>query len=54
MDEIQVTARLATHDGKFETFQELARACLVSVRENDTGTSTQTHKPNHERRTRWI
>jgi quinol monooxygenase YgiN len=38
MDEIEVTARLAIHDGKFETFQEVARACLVSVREKDTGT----------------
>jgi quinol monooxygenase YgiN len=38
MDEIQVTARLAIHDGKFENFKDVARTCLVSVREKDTGT----------------
>jgi quinol monooxygenase YgiN len=38
MDAIQVTARLAIHEGKLEEFKELAAQCMQLVRERDSGT----------------
>lgn len=38
MDELQVTARLAIHDGKLEEFKAVAAECLRTVREEDSGT----------------
>ena len=38
MKEIQVTARLKIHKGKFEEFKEWAKDCLTSTKEKDTGT----------------
>jgi hypothetical protein len=38
MDALQVTARLAIHEGKLEEFKELAAQCMQLVRERDSGT----------------
>ena len=38
MDELQLTARFAIHEGKLDEFESLARSCMDSVREKDSGT----------------
>ena len=38
MNELQMTARLRIYDGKLEEFKKVARACMDSVRTNDSGT----------------
>ena len=38
MSELRITARLRVHDGKAEQVQTLAKTCLESVRNKDTGT----------------
>jgi quinol monooxygenase YgiN len=38
MHQLQVTARLAIHDGKLDEFKQLAAKCLESVRTKDSGT----------------
>jgi len=38
MTELQLTARFAIHEGKLDEFRDLARRCMHSVRERDTGT----------------
>ncbi len=39
MSQLQVTARLAIHDGNLEAFKSIAAECMASVREKDSGTS---------------
>ena len=38
MNEIQLTARAAIHEGKLKEFTGLAAQCMQSVRERDSGT----------------
>lgn len=38
MNQIEVTARLAIHDGKLEEFKNIAAECMDSVRAKDLGT----------------
>jgi len=38
LDELQLTARFAIHEGKLDEFKSLARRCMESVREKDSGT----------------
>ena len=38
MNEIQITAYFDIHDGHLDQFKSLARDCMESVREKDTGT----------------
>lgn len=38
MNRIEVTARLAIHDGKLEEFTHIAAECMESVRARDSGT----------------
>lgn len=38
MTELQLTARFTIHEGKLDEFRDLARRCMESVREKDTGT----------------
>lgn len=38
MNELQLTARFAIHEGKLDEFKSLAERCMESVREKDTGT----------------
>lgn len=38
MNALQVTARLAIHEGKLEEFKELAAQCMQLVRDRDSGT----------------
>ena len=38
MSELQVIARLKIHAGKIAEFKEVAKLCMTSVREKDTGT----------------
>ena len=38
MKNLQLTARFVIHDGKLEKFKELAKACMQSTKEKDTGT----------------
>jgi len=38
MSQLQVTARLAIHDGKIDQFKEVAAECMQIVRSKDSGT----------------
>ncbi|MCA1790251.1 MAG: antibiotic biosynthesis monooxygenase [Thioalkalivibrio sp.] len=38
MSQLQVTARLAIHDGKLDEFKEVAAKCMQIVRSQDSGT----------------
>ena len=38
MNNLQLTARFVIHEGKLNKFKELAKACMHSTKEKDTGT----------------
>jgi quinol monooxygenase YgiN len=38
MNTLQLTARFVIHKGKLEKFKEVAKACMRSTKEKDTGT----------------
>jgi quinol monooxygenase YgiN len=38
MNNLQLTARFVIHEGKLNKFKELAKACMYSTKEKDTGT----------------
>jgi quinol monooxygenase YgiN len=48
MSQLQVTARLAIHDGKLEEFKQVAAECMRSVREKDSGTLQYDWFFNHD------
>ncbi len=38
MTTLQLTARFVIHDGKLDEFKKVAKACMLSTKEKDTGT----------------